>query len=348
MQRLLRGRLLYVVLGLLVVGAYAVRLWLHPAPHHDVVPPVATEGSLEWWPTPLDLATVQAITERQPFLKAALGLMGVGLASLALGGVALLLWSLGTGRIRSVWRFPTHRLPSWSFGELARITLLVVFLAGLLPLMFLAVPAHAGGLGVDPHLRITVSMILLDGGAILAMVAFAAGKGSSWRDALGLSRGAIAPSMATGLRGYVAVFPWLFVVLFLTVAAMRSLGLKPPIEPMQKLIFQEDRPLVLGLTVLLACVIGPVAEELFFRGIVYTAIRRRTSWVVAVPLSGATFALLHGNLAGFPSILVLGCLLANLYERTGTLVASLGIHVLHNTLLMGTALLIRQLMVSAG
>ena len=63
-------------------------------------------------------------------------------------------------------------------------------------------------------------------------------------------------------------------------------------------------------------------------------------------VSGGAFALLHTNLIGFPSILLLGCLLANLYERTGSLAASLTVHIVHNTLLMAMAISFRQL--SAG
>ena len=60
-------------------------------------------------------------------------------------------------------------------------------------------------------------------------------------------------------------------------------------------------------------------------------------------ISGALFALVHSNAVGFLPIMVLGCLLAHLYERTGSLASPLAIHVLHNTFLMSTALVFRQL-----
>jgi membrane protease YdiL (CAAX protease family) len=144
------------------------------------------------------------------------------------------------------------------------------------------------------------------------------------------------------------MFPWLFIALWLTVEAARALGVEPPVEPIQELVFQEDRTAVLALTALLACLVGPVAEECFFRGVVFAALRRRVSRAAAMGVSAGAFALLHGNPIGFPSIWLLGCLLAYLYERTGSLAAPLAVHVLHNTLLMSTALMVRRVMELVG
>ena len=101
--------------------------------------------------------------------------------------------------------------------------------------------------------------------------------------------------------------------------------------------------MVLALTLVLACGIGPIAEECFFRGVVYAALRRRTSRIVAILASGAIFALIHTNPVGFLPIMVLGCVLAYLYERTGSLASPLAIHILHNTFLMAMAMIFRRL-----
>jgi len=371
-QRLLRGRFLYLVFGALLAASY-LSAWTRslqhpgvpagivraptrglPAPHREAVrqagvpgePPgrEAASRSLEWWPRELDLSTLRQLTVREPLLAAALWILMMGAAGLAVAGVALSVWVVWSGRIRSLWRFTSLRLPAWSFGELGRITLLVLMMAGFLPLIRYPPLSHwMGGGDLDVHLRLIVSMLLLDVFAILTIVAFAQGKGTSvWR-ALGLSSRTWAASMAVGFRSYIAVFPWMFFLLFVVVEGARTMGFKPPIEPIQELIFQEGRPVVLGLTALLACVIGPAAEELFFRGVVYTAIRRRTSWMVAMFTSGTLFALMHANLVGFPSLLVLGCLLGHVYERTGTLASSLAVHVAHNAFLLSIALVLRRL-----
>ena len=353
-RRLLRGRLLYVAFGLLLillhyyVGARAmaplIPLDIEQTPATDVSAAGKASDHLSWWPEGFGLEALQDMSVQHPQLAVLLSILTLCAIGLGLAVVAMTWWALRTGRIRSVWRFTSRRLPSWSFGEVGRISLLTLLMAGLLPFLYLATMFRWGVGGLDVHLRLIVSMLFLDGFAILVMLSFAAGKGPSLGRTFGFSGRKPVASIAVGLRGYVAVFPWLFVLLVIVVELTRALGLKPPIEPIQELIFQEDRAVVLGLTGLLTCVVGPVAEELFFRGVVYSAIRRRTSWKVATLVSGVLFALMHANPIGFLSIFLLGCLLANLYERTGSLAGPLAVHMLHNSFLMSMALVFRQLM----
>ena len=105
----------------------------------------------------------------------------------------------------------------------------------------------------------------------------------------------------------------------------------------------EDRAGVVALTALLACVVGPVVEEVLFRGVLFSAVRTQTSRLVAMLISGGLFSALHTNLIGFLPILVLGCLLADLYERTGSLLSCISVHIVHNTLLMSFALILKAL-----
>ena len=101
---------------------------------------------------------------------------------------------------------------------------------------------------------------------------------------------------------------------------------------------------MVGLLVVLSCVIGPIAEELFFRGVLFAAARQHLSRGWAILASGAAFSLIHTNPVGFLPILVIGSLLAYLYERTGSLAAPIAVHMLHNTFLMSIGLIVRRLM----
>jgi membrane protease YdiL (CAAX protease family) len=98
------------------------------------------------------------------------------------------------------------------------------------------------------------------------------------------------------------------------------------------------------LLALLSCVIAPVAEELFFRAVLFTAIRQRASKGLAIFLSGAAFALVHTNLVGFLPILLIGMYLSYIYERTGSLLASITVHIAHNSLLLALGLVVRRLL----
>ncbi len=86
----------------------------------------------------------------------------------------------------------------------------------------------------------------------------------------------------------------------------------------------------LFLFFLVGGVIGPVAEELFFRGIVYGFIRR---WgrLPAIFFSTLLFVLAHPVLPAIPVIPITGGLLfAIAYEMEGTLMVPIVLHILGN------------------
>ena len=84
--------------------------------------------------------------------------------------------------------------------------------------------------------------------------------------------------------------------------------------------------------------VGPAIEEVFFRGFTYTAFRNRWGVRWAIVGSAALFALLHMNLIAFIPIFILGVFLAYLYEKTGSLVPSMTVHMTHNFLMVNAAL----------
>jgi membrane-associated protease RseP (regulator of RpoE activity) len=90
----------------------------------------------------------------------------------------------------------------------------------------------------------------------------------------------------------------------------------------------------LGLLVLLV-LMAPVAEEVFFRGMLYNALRRRLHVAVAAPLQAVIFGLSHHFGAADTTVVVLlGLALALLYEWRKTLLAPVLMHTLVNTLAM--------------
>jgi len=93
--------------------------------------------------------------------------------------------------------------------------------------------------------------------------------------------------------------------------------------------------------VLAIVVIAPIAEELFFRGIVFNAWLRETGRVPAYVGSAALFALIHLSLASLLPIFLLGLALAWVYERTGTLLAPIVMHATVNGISVAAALAFR-------
>jgi len=96
----------------------------------------------------------------------------------------------------------------------------------------------------------------------------------------------------------------------------------------------RSRPAALLGLVAIIGVIGPIAEEVFFRGFAYTAFKRRFGGVWAVPLSAFVFAVVHGNPVGLIPIFMVGLVLAVLFQRSGSLAAPIGLHCANNTVVV--------------
>jgi membrane protease YdiL (CAAX protease family) len=96
-------------------------------------------------------------------------------------------------------------------------------------------------------------------------------------------------------------------------------------------------------TSLFAAIAGPIIEEIFFRGFFYSAVKKYIGVFWATLITAAMFAGLHAHLVGFMPIFALGILLAYLYEKTGTLVSSITVHVIHNVGMVLLVFFVKQL-----
>lgn len=94
-----------------------------------------------------------------------------------------------------------------------------------------------------------------------------------------------------------------------------------------------------ALTLLVAGLAVPFGEELLFRGVFYTWLRR---WGIAVAMVGSAsiFGLNHGLNVVLPATVVLGLLLAFAYERSGSIWPAVVGHVLYNLLVFSAARLL--------
>jgi uncharacterized protein len=101
----------------------------------------------------------------------------------------------------------------------------------------------------------------------------------------------------------------------------------------------QGTPAQFALTLLVAGLAVPVAEEMMFRGVLYTWLRR---WgvTVAMVVSALLFGLYHGINVVFPATVVLGLLVALAYELSGSIWPGVVGHVLYNVLVFSAARLL--------
>jgi membrane protease YdiL (CAAX protease family) len=89
-------------------------------------------------------------------------------------------------------------------------------------------------------------------------------------------------------------------------------------------------------SVIVVCLLGPVFEEMLFRGIVLRGLLERFSRPQAIFGSAVLFGAVHMNIYQFIGGVAIGVLLGWLYERTRSLVPCIALHISYNS---GTVLL---------
>jgi len=110
---------------------------------------------------------------------------------------------------------------------------------------------------------------------------------------------------------------------------------QPPEQDVTQDIRAEDSLGVLIAYALLICMAAPIAEELFFRGLLFGALAARLGIVAGALATGVLFSLVHAP--GSPAealivLFVLGAGLCLLLTLTGSLLPCIGIHALNNSI----------------
>ena len=87
---------------------------------------------------------------------------------------------------------------------------------------------------------------------------------------------------------------------------------------------------------LMVMIVAPFAEELFFRGFFFRALRSRYPMVAAATIDGLLFGAIHYNFEGadalllLPPLALLGFIFCMVYEKTGSLFPVIGMHAFNN------------------
>jgi membrane protease YdiL (CAAX protease family) len=136
----------------------------------------------------------------------------------------------------------------------------------------------------------------------------------------------------TGLKYYLIVLPVIIASGFIVDFVLRAFGIEPEQQDIINNLLNEDSLGVLAFMVFFGMLAAPIVEELLFRGFLQSAVRITCDKWQTVLISGFVFASIHWNAHVFLQIFVLGVLLAYLFEKTGSLVAPITVHICHNTI----------------
>lgn len=114
-------------------------------------------------------------------------------------------------------------------------------------------------------------------------------------------------------------------------------------QPQALALTKHHGPLDFVLDFTSVSVAAPIAEEIFFRGLVFTALAQRMPPWLAMLLSGAFFGLAHFEKYSFLAIFAIGIGLAWLYYRTRNLWLNVIAHATVNTISLVLAYTVPQL-----
>lgn len=116
----------------------------------------------------------------------------------------------------------------------------------------------------------------------------------------------------------------------------------PQIPLHQHVLLQDLMNVGVGgkILIIISAVVGaPFFEELFFRGILQSMLRRVMSPWPAILITGAIFTVVHQEIQNWPSLLLLAAALGWAYEKTGRITLPIMIHALFNAVYITAYLL---------
>jgi CAAX protease family protein len=231
-------------------------------------------------------------------------------------------------------RPPPPDRPAWRPWT-AWAALVAAFALALVGSVVVGVVGVAAGAHFDdptPAMNIA-STIVQDGCLIAAALVFAGMAGRPLPAQFGLRP--TPPWKALGWM--VAVFLTFYVVTLVWVAIV---GGNPDDEKLPDELGADQSTFALLAVAFLVSVVAPMAEEFFFRGFFYGALRNWRGVLPAAIVTGLVFGAIHVGSADWEFLLplgVFGFLLCMLRERTGSLYPCIALHCANNSLAFGVS-----------
>ena len=222
------------------------------------------------------------------------------------------------------------RWPAWYAG--------IGFLVALIStLVVVGIAAAATGATTDnesPTFTVVATFLqslIFIGTAVL----FASFAGRPRPEQFGLRRTPFWPTVGWAVLG---------VVCFYILAALYAAIVQPDTEQTvaQDLGADQSTLGMIAAGFMVICV-APVAEEFFFRGFFYRALRSRYSVIGAALIDGILFGVIHWDFSTADGLLIipplgaLGFTFCLVYERTGSLYPVIALHALNNAIAFGLA-----------
>jgi membrane protease YdiL (CAAX protease family) len=223
------------------------------------------------------------------------------------------------------------RWPAWYAG----VGFLVSLIATQIAVIIVAVATGATSDEDDP--TFTVVATFLQGVVFIGTaVMFASFSGKPRARQFGLRPSRFWPTVGWAALGLVS---------FYALAALYTAIVQPDAEQTVAQDLGADQGTLgrIAAGFMIIC-IAPVAEEFFFRGFFYRALRSRYTVLVAALIDGLLFGVIHWDFSSadglliIPPLAALGFMFCLVYERTGTLYPVIALHAFNNAIAFGVTI----------
>lgn len=152
----------------------------------------------------------------------------------------------------------------------------------------------------------------------------------SWSEVFGFSKRPILRAMLLGLVVSIVFLPVGMLLQELSLKTLDWLHVPTPIQPAIAEFDKAHSPASRAYLTFFAVILAPVAEEVFFRGTLYAAIKEYGYPRLALWGTAFIFAFVHLTPAIFLPLVLLSLLLCWLYDWTGNLLAPITAHATFN------------------
>lgn len=84
--------------------------------------------------------------------------------------------------------------------------------------------------------------------------------------------------------------------------------------------------------IMLICIIGPVLEELFFRGYVFNILKKKYNIIIGAIASSLLYMFFHDLKINFMYLFIPGLIYVYVYDKTKNILSSITVHSMNNTI----------------
>lgn len=284
------------------------------------------------------------IAQEDPRMYAFFGLFNMLILYAVLIGILIDVYLI----VRALIKKPVHlegaplTVSRWGMGDVLRVVL--IFLTASYAFVILqALVVRRLPILYNDNFRMVFNTAMMNLVGISVIVYFVRKKHGQEINAIGLTAQGAGRNLFYAVMGYTALVPVLLVTMIATYYVTRFFKYQPPVQPIVQVFMEEKQTSILWMSTMFAAVFGPVAEEIFFRGFMYPAMRKNIGRVWGMLITSAVFSFLHAHLVGFVPILFLGLLLVYLYEKTGSLVPCMAVHIIHNVSMVVLVFAVRSM-----